>query len=159
MEARDPTTGDAGERRAQPTPAEGEVVTRYRKRAIGPAELQLIRDKIQEHGGRPRTRKAIATAICIAWNWLQPRGNLATRACGDLLLRLQDWGHIELPPTRSGREAPRPRQPVLPEDLIPLTGLEVRDGDADLDSLVVLHASAHRDQSDRTIVITEIGAS
>lgn len=119
------------------TPGGVDVLTRYRKRAIGPAELQLIREKVEEHGGRPRTRKAIATAICIAWDWRQPRGNLATRACGDLLLRLQDWGHVTLPPTRSGREAPRPRQPVLPEDLIPLTGLEVRDGDADLDSLVV----------------------
>lgn len=131
----DPTAGDASS--VEPTPADGEVVTRYRRRAIGPAELQLIRDKIEQHGGRPRTRKAIATAICNAWDWRQPRGNLATRACGDLLLRLQDWGHIELPSTRAGTNAPRPRRPVLPDDLIPLTGLEVRDGDADLDSLVV----------------------
>lgn len=115
----------------------GEVLTRYRKRAIGPPQLQLIRDKIEEHGDRPRSRKAIATAICEAWDWRQPRGNLATRACSDLLLRLQDWGHIKLPPTRAGTGRPRPRYPVLPDDLISLTGLEVRDEDADLDSLVV----------------------
>lgn len=152
---REPTTGDStcapaapaatpasaappgGAAGVEPPPGGVHVVTRYRKRAIGPAELQLIRQKIAEQGGRPRTRKAIATTICIAWDWRQPRGTFATRACGDLLLRLQDWGHIKLPPTRSGREAPRPRPPVLPDDLIPLTGLEVRDGETDLNSLVV----------------------
>lgn len=92
-----------------------------------------------EAEGQPGGRKAIAASICEAWDWRQPRGTLATRACVDLLLRLEEWGHIELPPVRQGvRRGPRrPKHPVLPSDLVPLTGLEIRGTDVDLSSLVV----------------------
>jgi hypothetical protein len=115
------------------------VVTRYRRREIDEEDLQLIRDKIAEGSGKPGGRTAIAAAIAEAWDWRQPRGTLATRACVDLLLRLEEWGHIELPPVRAAvGSGPRRRShPLLPRDLIPLTGLELRDPQADLNSLVV----------------------
>jgi hypothetical protein len=57
----------------------------------------------------------------------------------DLLLRLEEWGHIQLPPARKecGKEPRRPRLPLLPQELIALSGLELRDPEADLDALVV----------------------
>jgi hypothetical protein len=115
------------------------VLTRYRQRDIRPTDLELIRKTIAKLSSHPRGRKAIAESLCEAWDWRRPRGTLAARACGDLLLRLEEWGHIQLPPSvrsRPGRP-PRHRYPVLPADLIPLTGLEMRDGDADLAALVV----------------------
>jgi hypothetical protein len=116
-----------------------DIVTRYRRRDICEADLELIRGKIAEQEGQPGGRRAIASAICEAWDWRQPRGTLATRACVDLLLRLEEWGQIQLPPSRQARgSGPRRREhPVLPPELIALTGLDIRDPDVDLDSLVV----------------------
>ena len=115
---------------------ERHVVTRYRQRDIGESELAFIREKIAEQAGRPGRRKAVAESICVAWDWRQRRGTLSTRACGDLLRRLEDWGHIELPPS-SRKAKSRATFPLLPADLIPLTGFELCDPDADLKSLVV----------------------
>lgn len=121
------------------TTAADSIVTRYRRRDVCEADLELIRSKITGQSGQPGGRKAIAAAVCEAWDWRQPRGTLATRACVDLLLRLEEWGHIQLPPSRKGggRGPQRPRHPLLPQDLIALSGLELRDPEADLDALVV----------------------
>jgi hypothetical protein len=113
-----------------------EVVTRYRGRAIRAADLEEIRATIAKAGANSE-RGAIAASICESWDWRQPRGKLATRACRDLLLRLEEWGHIELPSRRVVGDGPRRRKfPLLPQDLIPLAGLEV-GSDADLSSLIV----------------------
>ena len=109
---------------------------RYRGRDIGEGELAVVRAKILEHAGQPRRRWAIATAVCQEWGWRQPSGDWATRACLDLMLRLEEWGHIDLPGSPRGSGL-RKEHPLLPRDLISLTGLEVRDPDADLGSLLV----------------------
>ena len=115
---------------------ERRVLTRYRRREIGETELEFIREKITEVGDEPRRRKALAESICTAWDWREGKGTLARRACSDLLLRLEEWGHIKLPP--SVRKAkPRRVLPLFPAELISLQGLEICDGDAALDSLVV----------------------
>jgi hypothetical protein len=114
-----------------------QVLTRYRNRDIREADLELIRAKIEAVKGQRGVRGVIAATICQAWDWRQPSGTLAKRACSDLLLRLEEWGHIKLPPGRGRGNPPRRRLPVLPDELIPLTGLEVRGDEVDLDSLVV----------------------
>lgn len=112
------------------------VLTRYRKREIRAADIELIRAKIAEAGDFGE-RGVIATSICEAWGWRQPTGKLAMKACRDLLLRLEEWGHIQLPMRRNaGNIGGRKKHPVLPKDLIVLTGLDVR-GDVGLSTLVV----------------------
>jgi hypothetical protein len=84
----------------------------------------------------------VARAICEAWNWRQANGSPSEYGCRDLLLRLQERGFVKLParmkraPKVRERKAPMGDLPV-PADLIALTGLEVRDGDADLGQLQV----------------------
>lgn len=120
-------------------PTSDGVLTRYRGREIRPEDLALIREKIEEVGASG-TREAIARSICEAWDWCQPGGRLATRACGDLLRRLDEWGHIELPVRGRNVEdgaRRRKRYPVLPPDLIPLTGIPIGAHEANLSTLVV----------------------
>ncbi len=121
------------------TPTSDGVLTRYRGREIRPKDLALIRGKIEEVGASG-VREAIARSICEAWDWRQPGGRLATRACQDLLLRLEEWGHIELPVRRRDAEGSprrRKRYPLLPPDLIPLTGIPIGAHEADLSTLIV----------------------
>src|SRR5438552_503662 len=73
----------------------GPVLVRYRQRAIGPGELGFIRTTIA--AGEFRGRVELSRIICEAWNWRQANGALSDYACRDLLLRLEQWGHIELP--------------------------------------------------------------
>lgn len=141
---------------------------RYRGRDVGDADLEFVRGVINLN---LPTRRAICTAICQRWLWHQASGGPALQACLDLLLRLEEWGHICLPPSRgrSRRRAGEPRAPttrfpVLPVDLIALTGLEVRDPGVDLRGLIVrpivpeerqgwrLYMARYHDLGDRTVV-------
>jgi hypothetical protein len=110
---------------------EASPLLRYRNRPIGPAELLFIQSEIARGD---RTRKEIASAICQGWGWRQRNGELSIFGCLDLLLRLEEWGHVELPARQ--RRAPVRRQlPILPAELIPLSWLELHS--PSLDSLVV----------------------
>jgi hypothetical protein len=57
-------------------------VLRYRRRAIGPAELDFIRAMIAMHAARGRSW--IARVLCEAWDWRQPTGALKVYACRTL---------------------------------------------------------------------------
>lgn len=84
------------------TPTEAErVFLRYRRRAIGPAEVEQIRATIEAHWGRGRTE--IARQVCEQWGWWQANGKLKVLACRDLLLRLEERGLVQLPPRGAGR--------------------------------------------------------
>jgi hypothetical protein len=108
-------------------------ILRYRNRAIGAAELDFLRARIAS--GQDPSRRELARSICAAWDWRQPNGELSIFACLDLLLRLEQWGHLRLPPTQR-----RPRQrselPLLPAELIPLAWAELPPVSS-LDGLVV----------------------
>ncbi|MGC4118218.1 MAG: DUF4338 domain-containing protein [Myxococcales bacterium] len=106
---------------------------RYRNRVIGEAELRFIRDTVDRQDAR--TRSDSARAICKAWDWRQANGSYAVFACQDLLLRLEEWGHIKLP-ARQRRCRDGHDLPVLPQDCIPLAWSPVGN-DANLDQLVV----------------------
>ncbi len=106
------------------------VLVRYRARAIGPADLAFIRATVAEHAARGRTR--ISQVLCEAWNWRQPNGALKEYACRDLLLRLEEWGYLRLPPRLRAPDGPCQQDALgpLPAPGTPLTA-------ADLDTLVV----------------------
>jgi hypothetical protein len=122
------------------------VLVRYRKREIGARELEFIRGTIASgtFGGRVE----LSRIICQAWNWRQANGALSECACRDLLLRLEEWGHIKLPAgQRRGRrpgvsQADKPRRRPIPElplpvELIPIVEIPIGDADADLSTLMV----------------------
>jgi hypothetical protein len=123
------------------------VLVRYRNRTIGPHELEFLRTTITE--GKFSGRVDLSRIICRAWDWRQPSGALSEFACRDLLLRLAEWGHLELPPAqrRGGRppgvpQSDRPRRRPIPElplpvELIPIPEIPLSDAQADLHTLVV----------------------
>lgn len=118
-----------------PVPSQQRVVVRYRNREIREADLELIRSVIREQGSL--TRPQLATEICAAWDWRQANGRLRETACRDLLLRLEEWGHIKLPPSRRHRGVHRRDHPLLPADLIALSWREIRGDLTDLGPLEV----------------------
>lgn len=111
------------------------VLLRYRNREITVADIEFLR---QQCTSSWPTQGDLRRAICRAWNWRQANGSLSEYACWDLLLRLQERGLVTLPAQRPRRRERKAFSHVpLPPDLIALTGLEVRDPDADLSKLYV----------------------
>ena len=112
------------------------VVLRYRNREVTTGDIGFLRQQC----GAWTTRGDMVRAVCEAWRWQQVNGSPSLYACTDLLLRLEERGELELPPPAKSRRS-RARRPLaslpLPVDLIALTGLEVRDPEADLGQLVV----------------------
>ena len=110
------------------------VVLRYRNRDIRQEDIRFIRATIVQ--GEDFSRERIARAIREAWNWRQLNGEFSFQACCDLLLRLEEWGHIRLPKVRRRARAERRWFPLLPSELIPPAWSEVNGSDADLSALV-----------------------
>ena len=112
-------------------PLDETVLLRYRRREVRQRDIALVESLV----GQAQTRSQLYGAVCEAWGWRQANGRPSIQACQDLLLRLEERGHLRLPPGRQRSE--RRALPLLPLDLIPLTGLEVRGPDVDLSSLRV----------------------
>ena len=120
------------------------VLVRYRNRDIGQDELDFIRSTIG--AGNFNGRVELSRIICRAWDWRQANGALSEYACRDLLLRLQQWGDIDVPVfdrLRTGPKQPRagatstiPRSD-LPVELIPIAEIPLGDAEADLNTLEV----------------------
>lgn len=108
------------------------ILFRYRHRELRSQDLELIRRTIQERYAEGRSQ--ISRALCELWNWRQPNGALKQYPCRDLLLRLEEAGHIELPPrikikdNRSRRleQPPKFSQEPLSGSLSHYQHLEVR---------------------------------
>jgi hypothetical protein len=115
-------------------PREDVVHLRYRNREVTTADLAFLKEKCASMA----TRHEVAKAVCDAWSWRQANGAWSVYACADLLLRLEERGLVKLPPSarRTGDRRAFSGLP-LPPDLVPLVGLDVRDPDADLDTLCV----------------------
>ncbi|MGO8926576.1 MAG: Druantia anti-phage system protein DruA [Limisphaerales bacterium] len=71
-----------------------------RRRMIGPQDLQLIRQLIEEEGARGRSH--LSKRLCQLWDWRQANGRFRQIACRELLRRLEARGLIELPPRLHG---------------------------------------------------------
>jgi hypothetical protein len=67
-------------------------------RELGPQDLGLIRQLIVEHPDWSRWR--LSQVLCQHWNWRNGAGQLKDMASRTLLLKLQERGHIQLPPRR-----------------------------------------------------------
>lgn len=111
------------------------ALVRYRNREIGEAELSFLREHIGN--AQNRTLRELSREICQVWEWRQRNGALSEYACRDLLLRLEQWGHLKLPATRRRVTAERRRLSRVPLELIVIPEVEIGDQWADLDRLVV----------------------
>jgi hypothetical protein len=128
----------------EPTPSSPDLETaksgcvlRYRNREIGVAELGFLRSAIASC----RSRRELYRKVCAVWDWRQANGSPRLVACQDLLLRLEERGHLQLPVSRktAGKGAGRRehKYPVLPPELIALSWVEVEGSGVDLGTLVV----------------------
>jgi len=72
------------------------IVLSYRGRDLSAGDLEFIRHTIEAHYSRGRSH--IARRLCAHWDWRQANGKHKEYAARDLLLRLEEAGHIELPP-------------------------------------------------------------
>lgn len=105
------------------------VLVRYRNRDIRDRDLAFIRSQIELHPGMGRT--ALSRMLCQAWDWRGPGGKLKEYACRDLLLRLEEWGHLRLPGRiKANGQKKRARSLDLGPDPEPIEG-------GDLSRLVV----------------------
>lgn len=109
-------------------------LTRYRNRDIFAEEIDFLRALVDAH---PQFgRRELSRAVCEALGWRQANGAFATYACRDLLLRLEEWGHLKLPALIRRKPFKR-RLPLLPAELVPIAWLPIRSEDVELSSLVV----------------------
>jgi len=98
------------------------IVLRYRGRDLGIEDLEVVRATITRDWARGRS--AIARSLCGLWDWRQANGAFKEYAARDLLLRLEEAGHIQLPPRlrpKNNRKAADFRQVPLFLDR-PLSG-------------------------------------
>ena len=72
------------------------LVFRYRGRELRSSDIAFIDQSIRSHYARGRSH--ISRVLCTAWDWRQTNGQLKEYAARDLLLRLEEAGHIQLPP-------------------------------------------------------------
>ena len=84
------------------------ILFRYRGRDLKGEDIAWVREAIAAHYARGRS--FIAQVLCEHWAWRQPNGAYKGFAARDLLLRLEEAGHVTLPPrkaVKNNRAAPR----------------------------------------------------
>ncbi len=86
----DPTSPPAGPARR---------IVKYRGRVLGPTAITGIRRVVRTHAAAGR--QGLARRVCQQFGWRRPNGDLAVRSCLELLLRLERYGYLKLPPSRS----------------------------------------------------------
>jgi hypothetical protein len=90
------------------------VIFRYRGRDLTADDILFINEIIKRDYCHGRTY--IARQLCEAWQWRQPNGNYKEFPARDLLLRLEENGHISLP----ARKRPKNNCKIKKFDQIPL---------------------------------------
>lgn len=73
-----------------------DILLRYRGRELSASDIECIRRAIAADYARGRSY--IARQLCKHWDWRQANGQYKEYAARDLLLRLEEAGHIQLPP-------------------------------------------------------------
>jgi hypothetical protein len=77
----------------------------FRGSSLDARQIARIRAIIEN--GRGRTRQDLAREVCRAFRWRRANGTWAIRNVRDLLIRLEEAGHVRLPPPRRAQGRPR----------------------------------------------------
>jgi hypothetical protein len=96
---------------------------RYRGRVIDQNDIAFINSLIAQNPDD--SRWALSRKLCMAWNWVQPNGNLRDMVCRGLMLELHRAGHIRLPAKRCFPRNPlthRRKPESIPIDQTALNG-------------------------------------
>lgn len=75
-----------------------QTIISYRNLTISNSQLKLLQSLIAENPFDCRSE--LSRKICHLFNWVQPNGILRDMVCRSLLLKLENAGHIKLPPRR-----------------------------------------------------------
>lgn len=76
------------------------------------ARLEWLRSWVRENFNW--SRKRLAQALCVRWDWRNDRGQLKDFAARSFLLKLEAEGWIELPPLQTQKRRARPPVADLP---------------------------------------------
>jgi Druantia protein DruA len=109
-----------------------EHVLSLQGRVIGAAQLQQLRQLLTRHPEWSRYR--LSRELCSLWDWRAPNGQIKDMAARTLLLKLEQRGHVCLPPKRRAspnrmlhkklRVVAHAREPIR-DPLVQLTPVEV----------------------------------
>ncbi len=117
-------------------------------RVVSEADLEQIRQLIAAHPDWSRRR--LSERLGAEWNWRNPAGQLKDMATRSLLVKLDQWGWIRLPPRRwaaTNRMRARVIAPRLWDRRSPATSLaelgplEVREVSSDVEGREILAAA------------------
>jgi hypothetical protein len=117
-------------------------VVRYRNRAIGTTDIEFIITMMSTNPGLGRT--GISQLLCEQWNWRSPTGALKEYACRDLLLRLEEWGHLKLP-ARQSNNGQKKKASLLDLEALGVNQHPV-EGELDLSQLIVRPVKDRRER-------------
>jgi hypothetical protein len=67
----------------------------YRGKTVTEKDIAFIQALIEDHPGL--SRRQLSKKLCLAWNWVQPNGQLRDMVCRSLMLELHRAGLIRLP--------------------------------------------------------------
>jgi hypothetical protein len=122
--------------------SDAQPLVRYRNRAISAADIAFIAELIRANPGLGRT--PLSRLLCERWNWRSPTGALKEYACRDLLLRLEEWGHLKLPP-RIRKNGQKKKASLLDLKALGVSEQPV-EGNVDLSRLVVRPVTDRRER-------------
>ena len=75
-----------------------QTIISYRNLTVSNSQLLLLQTLIAENPSDCRSE--LSRKLCRLFNWVQPNGVLRDMVCRSLLLKLENAGHIKLPPRR-----------------------------------------------------------
>jgi hypothetical protein len=82
-----------------------EFITKYQGKPITAKDLECIKRLITNHP--LASRRQLSKKLCEIWDWRQANGHLKDMLCRSLLLHLDRFGYIKLPPVKF-----RPNNPL-----------------------------------------------
>jgi len=95
-----------------------ELDVKYRGLIATTEGVAIIKKLIEETPNI--SRRALSIKLCQRWNWRQANGQLRDMVCRSFLLRIEEAGHIKLPPRKVPYNFVRKKPPQIDIDQTPV---------------------------------------